>query len=328
MLSSFAVTKQVRELLPFVPNGAEIINLSSTGAVWLLGDPGVGSGNGTPLQPLASMTKTGSGPLYGVLDAAAVDPSSTVLITDDLANYSDPVALAAAVAAEIAAKGVPDTLLTTVVTSGQVIPSGPPDQFVTWDISPYASILISVTGMNGIDVPTLAQSSPIVGVVDDISLGGSSAPLFPGGVPIEWNVVGSVLSIDYNGAVPLTITIIGKNRAYTKRLSMHQFDSQGWITSVNFGAAGTFDFPIGTNLFCGLVKARFSVTGNTTQARLLLQTVLGTFVVIDAVELGASGAATPVVTKELAIPVGYYKMSVQITTFVAAGNATLQLLPV
>jgi len=140
MFSAANVSSKVAPIVLGVglPVGAQLVNLSNTDRVWVAQSPGLASGNGTPLDPLASMEIANAGMFYAILDTGAANPV-TVLVTDELNGYSNPVALASAVAAELLATGIPLVIREDTIFAGAIVKN----TSQIFDVSAYTELTIS-----------------------------------------------------------------------------------------------------------------------------------------------------------------------------------------
>lgn len=93
------------------PVGCSLINRGDHGGtVWLQAGPG---GTSVALPPGASLVWTDPNVFPYLYLGAGTTASETVVVTSQAANYSNPQAVAAATAAQLAAQGIPSTYLST-----------------------------------------------------------------------------------------------------------------------------------------------------------------------------------------------------------------------
>lgn len=124
--------------------GAIIYNSDSTNTVWISSNPSISSGQGIPLGPLGSLSWKG-GPVYAVA-ATGVTTGTLLNVTTDVANLDNPVAIGAAVATQLLAKGVPNVLIGATLNTGVITGAG---GFTDWEmpgnVGSYASIALAIT---------------------------------------------------------------------------------------------------------------------------------------------------------------------------------------
>lgn len=114
--------------------GATIYNYDANDSIWVGTTPDVAPGNGSKVGALGSVVWAQSGPIYAVVDTGVTTPVAISLSTSTT-NPVDPVAVGAAVAAQLLLKGVPSVLLGETVNS---------TLGANMDVSRYASISVTV----------------------------------------------------------------------------------------------------------------------------------------------------------------------------------------
>lgn len=113
-----------------LPVNAVVYNSDTKSTVWISSNPSCSPGNGIPVPALGSVQWSG-GAIYACVDAGVTSPVSLYLTTD-ATNYSNPVSIASAVAAQLLKQGIP-TVLTGTLISGIT-------NNALFDVSGYSSI--------------------------------------------------------------------------------------------------------------------------------------------------------------------------------------------
>jgi len=306
VIRQFGVGKQPIQLLDAVPAGSSVINLSSQSTVWLAGNPGVAENNGFPLQPLASMEKPATGPLYAVLESGSTESAVVILVGDDLSGYSDPVALASAVATALLATGVPNVLTESVVATNALLPNGGAPQ--TFDVSGYASIVI--VGRDNA-LPCTYEFQTDTGQTTDRDY---FVPILAGNqLPVRLAVSsGNLVLKNVSGLADMHVDIVGTNRP-----ALTRFDGRSRANTVQSWSGGIVAAGNDAQLAIndplrqphGLCFARFALSQATQTGYFFAEDVTslatGFIVLCDAAEMmtGAANAAR-YLSKLVSIPAG------------------------
>lgn len=304
MIRTFGVGKQLVQLLDAVPAGSTVINTSSKSTVWLGGDPGTAVGIGFPLRPLASMEKPNVGPLYAILDSAATELAVTILVGDDLSGYSDPIALATAVATQLALSGIPNVLTETTIVANDPILAG---QAKTYAISSYASIVIFQDNLTLTTDLFLEQLDPSGNVVDTFQVVSLNA--------VRFAVTGTLVRITNGASSTINVTMTGSNRVAQARFDSRAGDTMGDFWSLPstvwvVGVSQTLNQNATNTMLQGLVHLNAQMTGTVTGRFELITgqpgNTFNTHILADTAEMftGASGARQ--VSKLVAIPACSY----------------------
>lgn len=120
------------------PAGMTLVNPGDNGGtVWVAAGP---NGPQLPLTPGGTLEWADHATFPYLSLAAGVTAPETVMVTDQAANYSNPEAVAAATATQLAAQGIPSTFLGSVVYSAAMAPGGT----AVLDVSKYASLIVAV----------------------------------------------------------------------------------------------------------------------------------------------------------------------------------------
>lgn len=295
-----------------VPDGATVINLATDARnrVWVSNQSGPVQLNGYPLEPFAATTKNGTGSLYLALDAAAISDVK-ILITDVVSGYDNPIALAAAVAAELLLTGIPNVLVDTQIANAIPILHG---GSTTFDISGYASIYVSCTG-NRLN---LQQYDVAASIVDEYDYSYTH--------PVRLAVVAGTLKVTNTiSAGTSNVTIWGSNRQSQQRFDGRYQDTTGdlWQTIGGTFVAGgvALGHLNASTSLQGAVHATFHVTGLVVQGYFYLSSsTLATILICDTTEMFTGSNGDRYLTRQIAVPAGSYTIGFFCTT---GGNATI-----
>lgn len=204
----------------------------AAGRVYLGPDPTVSPLNGgVPLEAGTSLSWTTPGQLWVVADPANT-AGVALIVTDTIADWQpSPAAIAAQVAAQLLANGVPN-VLTQAPIYNATLAAGTSKSF---DISEYASVTIS-TWTSAADVSMSLQQFDQAGYRlwrEDFNKSGGDGP-------IAFAVVGVTLTIKNNGTAGLGLSINGSNRP-SARLDVRNYANAGddWTVTANLTGGGT-----------------------------------------------------------------------------------------
>ena len=129
------------ELFKQLPAGTLIQNQDTVNAVWISSSPNVSPGNGHRLGSLGSVIWEKTGDSYACVDTG-VSSAVSVIIGKDVSNPVNPVDVATSTALQLAAQGIPNTLLMDTVHYGTL-------EYLELDVSKYSSLLINLSPVSG-----------------------------------------------------------------------------------------------------------------------------------------------------------------------------------
>jgi len=128
-----------------------VINTSLTTRIWLGSSSSVSAGNGVPVEPGTSYAWTADGMLFAVRDAAATTDASVTITGSGSDWTASPIAIGAAVAAQLLAGGVPIVARTKNVFEGFGLPGAStyPVGGGWLDVTGFSSLELSFTILSG-----------------------------------------------------------------------------------------------------------------------------------------------------------------------------------
>lgn len=215
---------------------ATVISSNVAGCrVYLSSDGAVSPSNGVPLDPGSSTPWTKDGTLYALPDPAGTAPA-TVTLTRAVDDWQpSPAAIAAQVAAQLLAQGVPSKLLFDTIEAGVTLPVAP-----AWsspiDVSGYASLVLDFQLTGGVTPYGLGYRflDPAGGVLDFQYVSN-----WPAIIP----VVGPQIQLQINGTLTGTADLYGTNRA---SLAPHWKAATGYFGEGFHGVAPGIARTVGT----------------------------------------------------------------------------------
>lgn len=301
-----------------IPDGAFIVNTSQT-VTCNISD--LLSGVGVTLAPQGSMVKQGNGPLYASLVNPNPGETCQIVITDAITDYENPVAVAAAVAAELLKSGIPNVLVTDTLFNGVI----PANGNIVLNISGYASVRIQGT-IGGPQFSIGCEQSldnPATVLLDAVSMTSMGPVATSGYVLGTLAVVGNWLLIDNGGnASPLTIAVVGSNRpAYARFDARFGETMQTWqLPNAAYVLGTTYNLTGGGGLLQGQCWLDYRITGGALKGDLFLNTFDGLVMLASHAELIAVGGASFGISKMVAVPGEAYGLS-----FACTAGATSNL---
>ena len=221
-----------------------IINTSVTNVVWLSDSSAVSPNNGVPLQPGTSFDWQATGSLYAVRDPAATG-NVTVVLTNAVHDWQpNPVAIAAATAAQLASTGVPTKQTTQDLGNYSIGASG--SSYLTVDFSQWQTVFLYITwaGSNALPVqyqwqiPDAGGTYYNVGQMDQLGVNDSN--YVPG---VNLPVQGNRLNLTNPNTFTGQIHIWGMTRTMWKSAQGNGFQSSplaSFVTVPALSAAGNY----------------------------------------------------------------------------------------
>jgi len=190
------------------PNAPLTVINTSDDTIYVADSSSVGIGTGVPVAAGTSIPWTQPGQIWAVLDPAATD-TAAVVITGAIAAWSpSPTAIAAAVAAELLAQGIPTVSREVTLFNANVAAGGSTGLI---DISTYASIVLEALGQQPL---LITQTDNSGNLVDDEYAGGVAPAVFP----MRMALSGTKVQIFNQGATSVTLRVLGSSRPAVARL--------------------------------------------------------------------------------------------------------------
>ena len=236
--------------------GSIIYNQDTANTVWVSSNPSIVSGQGIPLGPLGSLTWNG-GVVYAVA-GTGVTTGTQLNISSDVGNLDNPVAIGAAVAAQLLATGIPSVLIGKSVFSGVIAPM--PSPGISWvvpvSIGQYASLAMSFQSTVNQSI-TIAWVDSVTGqTISSRRYMLAAYPVDANQLKIETPVKADEMHIfftDYT-AGSVTLQVYASNRALPERIAGTPPYYQGSIAGTAYAAYQSMTFD----------KAFYSPGGNHT----------------------------------------------------------------
>lgn len=298
-----------------------VINTSANDLVYLGNSSGVSPASGVPLEAGTALPWIAGGEVWAVV-APGTTNTIAVVITSAIAGWEpSPAAIAAAVAAELLAEGIPNVLVENVIFSGTLASLGQ----TTLDVSGYASVVIAGDPTAPIGTATLRlQQSPdpvqaSITDVDTVTMNARGS--------LRLGLSGHYLNVANLSAVTaVQITVVGSNRPPLHRLDTRTDTATGdrWSAAGPF-AAGTV-YPLAQldplAQLNNEVFLDFHVNG-AVRGDLLLQDANGNRTILalnsEVLVFGAGMA----VTKRVAVTQSAYSIWFSCTTLGGAGTSVV-----
>lgn len=225
-----------------------INNDVSAGRVYVGADSSVSTRSGVPIDPGTSLPWTIAGEVWAIADPAAIGPVSIILTTAVSDWTPSPAAIAALVAAELLATGVPNVITEHTIANGDPIAASGQKAY---DVSGYASVafvLTPTTAPTGLADATLRQSALGLTVRNDSFYFAVSAfPYLASRLQGTIAVVGDTLTVQApagGSGFGISVTLVGSNRAAREGLDVRSNAglTDAWSTSVAPTAGN--DYPL------------------------------------------------------------------------------------
>jgi hypothetical protein len=261
------VTQQGTLLTEYAP--VTVINTSTAARVLLANTSSVAPGNGVPLEPGTSYDWATEGNVYAVVDPAASVTTAQIVLTGSGGNWSpSPVAIGAAVAAQLLTTGVPQKLLITELGTFTI---GTGLGFVGGDLPGYASLFLFATFAGAGVNPTLGYqfatgSGLNVGQQDTLAC--NDAGYIPG---IILPVTGKSL-VCIASAGTASVRVVGYNRSLARVPLGNGFQSSGAQAAISgIVDASLHTIPLVTGQMCQgycYVVVQISMPGNSVTTAL------------------------------------------------------------
>lgn len=202
-----------------LPAGTTIYNTDTVNSVWLSSARNVTPNNGMELGPLGSAEWSNDQTQAFACVDTGVSADMLLIVSQDLSNVQNPVAIGAAIAAKLLVTGIPNVLLEdSIVTSPVAVGT------YNYDVSGYASITVYTSNATA----TLAQYDISGNRVwyEDISSVGQMLSFIA-------QIVGVTLRLIVTGA-SAQVSITASNRSALLRL-----DSRTKVTQIDQWTCGT-----------------------------------------------------------------------------------------
>lgn len=176
------------------PAGLLLVNRGDHGGtIWVQAGPSGGAG-AVPIGPAGSIPWTDPvTPPYAYLSSAASQPE-TLIVTNQMSGYSNPVAVAAATAAELAVAGIPTVYTDTPVGQWTLAPDvkgiAAPGTITDYiDVSKFSSIIVSVDYSAGVYVPgaSTKEGSAVTMTFEDRASPGMPVTLVHSGIETSFD---------------------------------------------------------------------------------------------------------------------------------------------
>lgn len=281
--------------------------------VWLGDDSAVDATTGVPAEAGTCVPWSAPGTLYAAPDPAATE-TTTLVLTGAVADWSpSPAALAAQVATELLANGVPTVALSEEHTDDLSAAT------VAYPVGKYQSATLLIgdkvgsPAAQGVMVQQISGEPGNQSVIWEETLyeTTSEATYF------EFELVGDYIKLQAVVGDPTT-TLILSTRTPRAQLDRRHDSANGdeWTIGSTAMAAGT-TYPLArTNLLGpaqGLCMAEFACSLSTAQGRFILATTapMGNITLCDTSEMVATSGSGAFlrVTKLIALPAGPYTVS-------------------
>lgn len=286
-----------------------IINLDvSAGRIYLGADSTLSAANGVPVDPGTAAPWSQPGQLWAIADPAATS-NITAVITSAIDDWTpSPAAIAAQVAAQLLAQGVPNVLTETIIDDGTAIAAG---GFRVYDVTGYASLSLLIAGLGGYG--GLGVTFTFFDPFNNEMLTGA----VPFQVPARLAVVGPSLQLINEAGVRINPFVIGSNRPAAGATpldlrNVNQLTDQWSITTPVAGVQDMTRFVAGPHVQ-GLVYAQCTIPNNIVKGRFELKMLGGSnygnpsnIVVLDTGQMPLDSAGSQSGGLLMAVPAGVY----------------------
>lgn len=308
---------------PDADSGLTLINIGND-RVWLADDSSVSSGRGVPLDPGTSIPWQAPGQVWVAPDAAAA-ATTTIVLTGAIQMWTpSPAAIAAQVAAELLATGIPSVLVTDTIFNGTLAASGD----ATFDVSKYASLLIQNDSASLFY--RFSNDKAGTQLLDGDYLPSTEVGA---GMSARLAVLGPWLYLQNFDISACDVLIIGSNRAALNRLDYRSsLSAQGDKYASASGAIHTGDIlnmngggvPLhGTYESVYLIPSGVSGRFELTPAATGLTTI-----VCDSKEMISSSSGTQLARLDTSIPPGQFGLAFRaLGTNTGSGSCAVQFYP-
>ena len=301
-----------------------LINTSADSLLYIGDSSAVGPSSGVPLEASTALPWSAGGTVWAAAAPGTADAVSLV-ITSAIDGWDpSPAAIAAAVAAELLAQGIPNVLVEEPIVNGITLAPGATTNPPT-NVSGFASLVIFSEQMT----PTVSerllatQMDPNGNAVDTETI---SLPAFKGSARLA--VTGTTIQFTNQTTDPVRIWVVGSNRAAVQRLDVRAKTSLGdvWTspsaayTVGQLVALTEFDNTVQLQGQCYL-DFRLGSTAAALKGGLSLVKADGNaYNLAAAGELVLNSANQLCVTKLVAVPASAYTLNFVCT---AAGTGTV-----
>lgn len=280
-----------------------VINTSSV-RVYLAADGAVAPSSGVPLDPMTSLPWSTAGQLWAIADPAGSGPAA-VTITSAIDSWTpSPATIAAEVAAQLLATGIPPVYTATRLLGPAPVNNG---DSVSIDVTNYSELIINADPCQ-IQVDQYDSAggtlldSEIVQTIGNIQ-------------PVRMQLLGTSVTITNKVGARATINVLGTNRPPGPRLDTRRMSAGGdrWDMSTQAVAAGN-TYPllqagIGVQLQ-GLAWADFQLSGNTITGQFWAQYGGQNTILCDSAEMyAANGTNARALGRLIALPPNDYTIA-------------------
>lgn len=321
-------------LTEYAPRGGDaggllVINTSLTDRAWLASDSNAGPSTGVPLDPGTAIPWTTGGQLWAVADPAAGAPI-LLIATAAIDEWTpSPAAIAALVAGELLAGGVPLVLVEDVITAGDVLPAFPGTK--TYNVSRYAALELFLvgTGNTPVIVDALWRPHGTNALVAEETLW--SGTQHTGLMFARLAVIAGDLQLINRSAFTTTVVMSGTNRPPLKRIDVQFRASTGYRAAISGALVANTDtvlVPDDTGVYLsGPAMATFKVTGTATGRFDLVNNDNGrTMTLCDTGEMITNAAGNKYLVRELILPEAGWSWSFHAQTAQAAGTCSVDII--